>query len=267
MSDAHDRLNGPLETRDIQRPPRALVEALKNIGTATASGELKRLGIRSAFLQGPVCMTPGASVVGPALTLQFLPLREDLYPASEYVEPEQQLHRHVLYHTHPGDVVVVDARADMTSGVFGAMMMTYFRGRGGVGVVIDGCVRDSAEIKALGLGLWLRGVTPNFHTQTGIYPYAVNVPIACGGVTVMPGDLIIADDDGAVVVPVQLAPELVARASEHRDWEEFSRIRLAEGGDLRKYYPLSEEARLEYEAWRARKAPHSSRGSGSSAGG
>ena len=70
-------------------------------------------------------MTPGASVVGPALTLQFMPLREDLYPASEYVEPEQQLHRHVLYHARQGDVVVVDARADMTSGVFGAMMMTF----------------------------------------------------------------------------------------------------------------------------------------------
>jgi regulator of RNase E activity RraA len=255
MSDAHDQLNARIETRDIQRPPQALIDALSNIGSATASGELKRLGIRNASIQGPVCMTPGASVVGPALTLQFMPLREDLYPASEYVEPERQLHRHVLYHTRKGDVVVVDARADMTSGVFGAMMMTYFRGRGGVGVVIDGCIRDSAEIKQLGLGLWLRGVTPNFHTQTGIYPYAVNVPIACGGVTVMPGDLIIADDDGAVVVPIQLAPELVARASEHRDWEEFSRIRLSEGGDLRKYYPLTEQARAEYEEWRTQKAP------------
>ena len=72
---------------------------------------------------------------------QFMPLREDLYPASEYVEPEQQLHRHVLYHTRKGDVVVVDARADMNSGVFGAMMMTYFRGKGGLGAVIDGCIR------------------------------------------------------------------------------------------------------------------------------
>ena len=146
--------------------------------------------------------------------------------------------------------MVVDARADMTSGVFGEMMMTYFKGRGGLGVVIDGCIRDSAEIKKLGIGLWLRGVTPNFHTQTGIYPSAVNVPIACGGVTVMPGDIIIADDDGAVVVPVQLAPELAQKASEHVEWEEFSRMKLAEGGDLRKYYPLTDEARPEYEAWR-----------------
>lgn len=240
----------PIQTPDITRPDRALIEALREIGSATASGELKRLGIRNAFIQGPVAMTPGASIVGPALTLQFLPKREDLYPDAEYVAPERQLHRHVLYHAQPGDVVVVDARGDLTSGIFGEMMMTYFRGRGGLGVVIDGCVRDSAQIKKLGLGLWLRGVTPNFHTQTNIFPSAVNVPIACGGVTVMPGDIIIADDDGAVVVPIALAPELAKKASEHVEWEEFSRMKLAEGGDLRKYYPLSPEARAEYEEWR-----------------
>jgi len=242
--------NPPIETKDISRPDPALIAALKGIGSATATSELKRLGIRSAFIQGPVCMTPGVSIVGPALTLQFMPKREDLYPDAEYVDPERQLHRHVLYHTQPGDVVVVDARGDMTSGVFGEMMMTYFRGRGGIGVVIDGCIRDSARVKQLGLGLWLRGVTPNFHTQTNIFPFAVNVPIACGGVLVMPGDIIIADDDGAVVVPIALAPQLAEKATAHAEWEEFSRLKLSEGGDLRKYYPLTEEARAEYEAWR-----------------
>ncbi len=240
----------PVTTTDITRPPRSLIDSLRAIGSATTSGELKRLGLRNVFIQGPVCVTPGASVVGPALTLQFMPKREDLYPDAEYVEPEKQLHRHVLYHAQPGDVVVVDARGDMTSGVFGEMMMTYFRGRGGAGVVIDGCIRDSAEIKKLGLGLWLRGVTPNFHTQTNIFPFAVNVPIACGGVLVMPGDIIVADDDGAAVVPIALAPQLAQKASEHVEWEEFSRMRLAEGGDLRKYYPLTDEARAEYDAWR-----------------
>jgi len=241
-------------TKDITRPDRALIAALQGIGSATATGELKRLGIRSAFLQGPVCMTPGVSIAGPAITLQFMPKREDLYPDAEYVDPERQLHRHALYHAQAGDIIVVDARGDLTSGVFGEMMMTYFRGRGGAGIVIDGCIRDSAEIKKLGLGLWLRGVTPNFHTQTNIFPYAVNVPVACGGVTVVPGDIIIADDDGAVVVPIAYAPQLAAKAVEHVEWEEFSRLKLSEGGDLRKYYPLSDEARAEYEAWRRAQA-------------
>jgi regulator of RNase E activity RraA len=82
-------------------------------------------------------------------------------------------------------------------------------------------------------------------------PFAVNVPIACGDALVMPGDIIIADEDGVVVVPVKLAPALLEAASHHAEWEEFSRLRLAEGGDLRRYYPLSEAARPEYEAWRA----------------
>jgi regulator of RNase E activity RraA len=160
----------------------------------------------------------------------------------------------VLYHAQPGDIVVVDARGEMSSGVFGEMMMTYFKGKGGAGVVIDGCLRDIAEIKKLGLGLWIKGATPNFHTQTVQFPFAVNVPVACGGVLVMPGDIIIADDDGAVVVPIKLAPELAKKASQHVEWEQFSRLKLSQGGDLRKYYPLNDAAHAEYEAWKKKQS-------------
>ena len=238
-----------MPTPDIVRPPAELVAGLAAVGAATASSELSKLGVRNAHLRGPVSFSPGKTVAGPALTLQFLPKREDLYDVDEYADPERQLHRHVLYHARPGDVVVVDARADMASGVFGEMMLTYFLGRGGAGVVVDGCLRDFGKVRELGLGLWIRGATPNFHTQTDIVPHAVNVPIACGGTVVEPGDIIVADDDGAVVVPVGLAEALLARASEHAEWEEFSRERLAAGGDLRRYYPLSDDARPEYEAW------------------
>ena len=239
-----------IETPDMTRPPKELVDGLAQIGSATASGELHRLGIRDPHLRGLTSWMPGMTVVGPALTLQFMPKREDVYTIDEYADPELQLHRHALYHTQPGDVVVVDARGDMGSGVFGDMMLTYFKGRGGRAVIVDGCIRDYPKAQRLGLGLWLRGVTPNYHTQTAIFPFAVNVPVACGGVLVLPGDLIVADDDGAVVVPAALAPELLQAASRHAEWEDFSRQRLAEGGDLRVYYPLSEAARAEYEAWR-----------------
>jgi regulator of RNase E activity RraA len=244
-----------IETPGIERPSKELVAGLAKIGSATASGELNRLGIRDPQIRGPVSWTPGISVAGPALTLQFMPKREDLYQVDEYAEPEKQLHRHVLYHAQPGDVVVVDARGDMASGVFGEMMLTYFKGLGGSGVVINGCIRDFSEAKKLGLGLWLRGTTPNFHSQTSIFPTGVNVPVACGNTTVIPGDIIIADDDGAVVVPIKLAPALLEAASQHVEWEDFSRMRLAQGGDLRKYYPLSKEAWPEYEAWRAAQKP------------
>jgi len=228
-----------------------MIEGLQKIGSSTASGDLGGTGIRDSQSLVPVGWTPGLCVAGPALTLQFMPLREDQYAEDEYSDPEKQLHRHVLYHTQAGDIVVVDARGDMASGVFGEMMLTYFKGSGGLGVVIDGCIRDYPSAKDLGLGLWIKGVTPNYHTQTGIFPYAVNVPIACGGRLVMPGDIIVADDDGVVVVPAQLAPKLLANAKEHAEWEVFSRMRLEQGGDLRKYYPLREDARAEYEAWKA----------------
>ncbi len=240
-----------VDTSDIQRPAKELIEGLSGIGSATAAGELARLGIRDPYIQGPVARTPGKSIVGPALTLQFMPKREDQYAVDEYADPEKQLHRHALYHTQPGDIIVVDARADMNSGVFGDMMMTFFMGQGGIGAIVDGCIRDFPKIvKDLDIGLWLRGTTPNFHTQTNIVPFAVNVPIACGDTLVMPGDIIVADDDGATVVPVGLAPELVEKAQTHAEWEEFSRIKLSQGGHLRKYYPLSEEGRAEYDAWK-----------------
>ena len=238
------------ETPDIQRPPKALCVALAEIGAASSASTLSRLGVRDPFFKGPVTFKPGVSVAGPALTLQFMPRREDLHATGEYAGPERQLHRHVLYHTQPGDVVVVDARGDMTSGIFGEMMLTYFKGRGGAGVVIDGCVRDWPYAQHLDLGYWLRGVTPNFHVQTNIFPHAVNVPIACGGVLVMPGDIIVAADDGAVVVPVALAPQVVEQAGAKHAWEDFTRMRLAQGGEMIKYYPQNDEAKIEYEAWR-----------------
>ena len=245
-----------IETHDIQRPPAEWVEALRAVGTATVSSTLFHMGVRNPHIAGPVSWSPGVAIAGPALTLQFMPKREDLYGDDEYAEPEKQLHRHALYHTRPGDIVVVDARGDMKSGVFGEMMLTYFKGKGGAGVVIDGCIRDYPNAKGLGLGLWIRGLTPNFHTQTDLMPFAVNGPIACGGVLVMPGDIVVADDDGAVVVPVALAEKAIAAASEHHEWEDFSRERLSQGGDLRRYYPLMDAARPEYEEWKARrKAP------------
>ena len=126
----------------IQRPSKDIINALKDIGTATVAGSLGHMGFRNPHMLGPVPQTKGKSIVGPALTLQFMPQRPDLFSEGEYADPETQLHRHVLYQVEEGDVVVVDARGDMSSGVFGDMMSTYFRGRGGAGIVIDGVMRD-----------------------------------------------------------------------------------------------------------------------------
>ena len=240
------------EIIDINRPSKDLISSLEGLGSATASGELHKLGIRDPYIQGPRTVTRGKSIVGPALTLQFFPLREDIYQDGEYSDPEEQLHRRVLYATKPGDIVVVDARGDMTSGVFGEMMLTFFQGQGGAGIVVDGCIRDYVHAQELEIGMWLKGVTPNYHTQTNIYPNAYNIPIACGGVLVNPGDIIIADDDGAVVVPISLAQELAGVGGAHSEWEIFTRMKLAQGGHLRDYYPRknwSDDTEKEYVNW------------------
>ena len=241
-----------LVTPDITRPDHALIEGLRNVGTATISGELFRLGIRNPHMAGLTTWRPGSSVVGPALTLQWMPQREDPSLTTEYAGQDMNPARHVLYHTQPGDIVVVDGRGNMASGVFGEMMLTYFKAKGGVAAVIDGCIRDWPHADPIGLPMWMRGVTPNHGWQNGIYPFAVNVPIACAGVLIMPGDIIVADDDGAVVVPVKLAAEVARKTAEKNAWEDFVRIKLAAGGDLRKYYPMNAEARAEYEAWSSR---------------
>jgi regulator of RNase E activity RraA len=244
-------VQSPSEIRDIPRPERSVCAALASIGTATISSELNRLGIRDPHIRGPLPLVSGRAAAGPALTLQCMPKREDLFGGSEYDNPELQLHRHVMFPARAGDMIVVDARGDMGSGIFGEMMLTFLAGRGGAGVVVDGCIRDSGKARQLDLGMWVRGVTPNYHAQTTLIPFAVNVPVACGGVLVMPGDIVVADDDGAVVVPVALAQAVIDAGSEHAAWEEFSRFRLSQGGDLAKYYPLTEEVQEEYAAWLA----------------
>ena len=235
---------------DIVRPSKELVAGILAVGAATASSTLAHMGIRNCHMEGPLPQQSRKAIAGPALTLQFMPKREDMYGDGEYADPEKQLHRHVLYHVQDGDIVVVDARGDMTAGIFGDMMSTYFKGRGGAGMIIDGCLRDRPNLSKLDIPLWVRGWTPNFHTQTNLMPFAVNTPIACGGVTVMPGDIIVADDDGAVCVPVALAAEVIERSHQSHEWEDFSRMKLMQGESLQRYYPLHEDARGEYEEWR-----------------
>lgn len=235
---------------DITRPPKHLIEGLRTLGAATVAGTLGHMGFRNPHMTGILPQSKGKAICGPALTLQCLPQRPDLFSEGEYSDPETQLHRHVLYHVQEGDVVVVDARGDMRSGIFGDMMSTYFKGRGGAGIIIDGVMRDRPNVEKLDLALWLKGWSPNYHVQTDIYPNAVNVTIACGGVTVVPGDIIVADDDGAVVVPASMAAAVLDDGQKHAEWEEFSRMKLMQGESLQRYYPLHPDANDEYAAWR-----------------
>ena len=236
---------------EVNRPESALIERLRGVSSATASAMLHKMGVRYTFLEGPLPRRPGSKVVGPAVTLQFMPQREDIASGlgQENIEKVSALWA-VFETVEDGDVLVVQAFGDRYTGCMGEMLTTYFKGRGGVGIVVDGCVRDWPNIQQIDVPLWTVGFTPNYASQSRLFPWAYNVPVACAGVLVLPGDIIIADDDGAVCVPQQLAPEVARATLEHEEWEVFSRIKLAEGGALRKYYPLNDEGWTEYQEWR-----------------
>ncbi len=234
---------------DIARPDPAWCAALQRLGSANVAGELYNLGITHPHLAGLGRWGKKKCVAGPALTLQCMPKRQDFTDSQEYSKLGA-LHHHVMYPARPGDIIVVDARGEMEGGIFGEMMMTYFMQRGGVGVVIDGCLRDWPQVESMDVGVWMRGVSPNHGLQNRLMFWSVNVPVACANVLVIPGDVVVADDDGAVLVPVGLAPEVIRRAGDKNAWEAFTRLKLRQGEDLRKYYPLSAEATLEFEQWK-----------------
>ncbi len=180
-----------------------------------------------------------------------MPQREDIASGSGQEQTEKVSALWAVYDTvEPGDVLVVQAFGDPYTGCMGDMLTTYFKGRGGAGVVVDGSIRDWPKIRTLDVPMWTRGFTPNYASQSTLYPWAYNVPVACSRVLVMPGDIIIADDDGAVMVPAKMAAMVAEHTLQHEEWEVFSRIKLSQGGALRKYYPLSDEGWVEYEAWR-----------------
>lgn len=245
----------PISGGDYRRADKALLADMQRISSATASAKLHQMGIRYTFMQGLLPRQTDKKIVGSAVTLQFMPQREDIISgmAQEYVEKDSALW-HVMDIIAPDDVLVVQAFGDPYTGVLGEMLISHFKNRGGVGIVVDGCIRDWPRVKLLNVPIWARGTTPNYASQSHLFPWAYSVPIACSGVLVLPGDIVIADDDGAVLVPVNVAPLLLELAGSHEDWEMFSRMRIAQGGELRKYYPLNEEARLEYEAWRRQNA-------------
>ena len=237
--------------RQIERPAPQLLEPFWEFGTATISSALREVcGILRAYITGPVAFTPGSKAVGTAVTLQFLPKREDVITgrAEEEQEVTSALWAAVIA-VQKGDVLVVDARGNMQTGCLGEMLMTAIHAKGATGLVVDGCVRDTPLATKLGLPLFLRGGTPHNAGHFEMYPWDYNVAVGCGGILVLPGDIIVGDDDGVVVVPPKVAQEVIEYCGKRETRETFERAKLEETGDIERYYPLDAEGEKEYEAW------------------
>ncbi len=229
------------------------VTAVSRLSSATACAKLHQAGIRRSFIDGPSPLVAGSDVkiAGPAITLQFMPQRDDVFSGldQETVERGTALWA-VLETVEPGDVLVIQANASSTTGCLGEMLVRYFRKRGGAGIVVDGRIRDAASVRRLGVPIWCTGVTPHYASQSELFPWAYDVPIAAGGALVLPGDIVLADRDGPVVVPKAMAADIAATSAEHEEWEQFSRHRIEEGARLADYYPISAENADEYRSWR-----------------
>jgi 4-hydroxy-4-methyl-2-oxoglutarate aldolase len=196
---------------DIPRPPRPLVDAFAEIGVADVYEDVgAEMRIDSAIL--PLWFS--ARVVGPALTVLNAP------------GDTLMLHR-ALALSQPGDVVVLTSYAPNPSAVWGKLVTTCARARGIAGAIIDGCARDTADIRAAHFPVWTRSISPHGSTRQG--PGCINVPVICGGVRVNPGDLILADDDGILVVPADRIALVLEKAKARVAREEEMLSELATG--------------------------------------
>lgn len=208
--------------------------------TATLATQLYRRGIRQPFLVG---LTPIGSdspgFVGEAFTMRFIPAREDIDPMDDPYSTGNTLQWEAVESVGPGQVIVVDSRNDPSAASAGDMLVTRAWKRGAAGFVTDGAFRDGAAIARLAFPAYARAITAT--TRPAAFHVAdLQTPIACAGVAVYPGDILVGDQDGVVVVPRRLAPLIAAPARDQERLETWLRQRIEHGAELWGTYPPSE---------------------------
>jgi regulator of RNase E activity RraA len=207
---------------------------------------LLKQGLRNIWLRGARPLRSGQPrVVGRAFTMRFLPAREDLATPESLASGRST--RAAIEEMPPGSVVVVDAMATLDAGVFGDILCARMKMRGVAGLVTDGVVRDIAGVLGTDLPVWCQG-TAAPPSVCGLTFVGWQEPVACGGVAVFSGDVIVADDDGAVVIPQSLVGAVIAAGSGQERLEAWIMQEVARGVPLLGLYPPNAETRARYEA-------------------
>jgi len=232
---------------DPIRPDSETITTLKRASTATLETIMRRMEIRKIWM--PLYpLEKGMTCVGPALTIRSVPGREDISPLA--YQPNTPYPGHpddAIDAIQPGDVVVLDGGGVTDQGLFGDLLSRRMLTKGAAGTVSDMCVRDSARILEVGIPTFSRGLASPGGT---VYNVDFNVPIGCAGVLVCPGDIISADDDGTVVVPASIIPQVVDEVMVHEDREDFIRLMLAQGEPLEGLYPMGPVWEERFRQWR-----------------
>lgn len=221
---------------------------LNAISVATVTMQLLKRGIRNVSMVGVLPMSdPAPKLVGEAYTVRFVPAREDLSGPDVLGSPDYPP-RVAIEQCPPGAVMVIDGRGRGDIAVLGDLLAERMRVRDVAGVVTDGGVRDLQEAVATGLPLYAAGAAAPAHIA-GHAAADLQTAVACGGVAVLPGDIIVADSDGAAVIPAHLADEVATDGIEQERYERFAKLKITEGRPIPGVYPPSEGTRGEYLAW------------------
>lgn len=222
-------------------------EKLRHISTATLTSQLQKHGFRNTFLAGLYPLRPEMRMVGYAFTLRFIPAREDL--ADELYDNTKNVQRLAVEAIGPEDVLVIDARSETGAASFGHILGTRITARSAAGLVTDGALRDTPGFRQLALPSYIRAV----HATTSFvvhHPIEMQVPIGCAGVAVIPGDVLVGDGEGVVVIPSQVAESVAHAAHEQELREEFFLQKITGGASIIGTYPPNEMTLAEFERWR-----------------
>lgn len=224
----------------------SIFKALSGVTTATLTTILLKKGLRNIWIRGAFPLQPGATrVVGRAFTVRFVPAREDLATPESWASPKSS--RGAIEQMPEGCIAVVDAMGVKDAGVWGDILCARMAKRGVAAMVTDGVVRDLTGVLSTGLPVWASG-TAAPPSVAGLIFVDWEQPVACGGVAVFPGDVIVADQDGAVVIPAALVNDIVDAAVEQERFEGWIMQEVNSGAVLPGLYPPNEENKARYEA-------------------
>ena len=233
---------GPTAVSDLA------LETLKGISIPTISMVLRRLGYSGMFLSGLAPRTSLQNFAGRAFTGRTLPMRSDV---AKVQAGGGSLHRQAFETIEAGDVLVIDARGEAGARVTGDILASRLKYRGAAALVTDGAVGDLAALQTVGLPIYSRGLTPVTFGELHVMA-DLNVPVACAGVLIMPGDVLVGDPEGVIAIPQGVAAQVAEEGAETERRDAFSRGKVEAGHPLGEAYPLSGTLRAEYEATRTR---------------
>lgn len=225
---------------------KAIADALAATSTATITTLLLKKGVRRSWMRGPMPLyNAGERLVGPAFTLRFVPMREDLATPESWSSPRST--RAAIEDMPEGCIAVVDAMGISDAGIFGDILCARMKKRNVAALVTDGVVRDGVGVEGTGLPVWSSGVAAPA-SVAGLTFVGWQEPIGCGGVAVFPADIIVVDGDGAVVIPAAMVEEIAAAGVEQERLEAWIMGEIDKGLALPGLYPPNAETKARYEA-------------------